>query len=508
MKDNLKNITFSITLFLLPFAQFIQGNLKLIDVSTINNLILINLICLALILLSAFLIFVINKRLNFFNILIFLLISFNVSFYFGDLKFLFLKYTPFASYFAISIISLLFLLILTLIRKRFFNRFIIFFIVLNYINIIFLIFTSSVFQKGEEFNLIKNNFFINNNKIFKDSNYSLQPNMYFIIMDGMTSLDHAAKILNINYKPHQDYLNENNFNIFPSRSNYNTTYLSLASIIQLDYVVKPNSPKYYDRNNFWPYLLNKKNKKPNLINILEENNYEFKWFGNMTASCKNYAYDKNFCSTTELNSTYYVFNSFFANTPLITILRKFFPKLMLSYYGDSIDAISNFINTNKLRKDKSYFTLIHHLSPHPPYIYNDDCSIKSLINTSITSNKVNGYKDAYLCSLKKIKKFINYINLNDPSALIVITADHGWNIDRNNSKKINEIIDEKTKIYNSIKVSNECKNSIPAILDNINSVRLLLGCALNKEPRYIKSETFYGFQEENKDEYGKVYKLN
>ena len=49
-----------------------------------------------------------------------------------------------------------------------------------------------------------------------------------------------------------------------------------------------------------------------VINILEENNYEFKWFGNMTASCKNYAYDKNFCSTTELNSTYYVFNSFFA----------------------------------------------------------------------------------------------------------------------------------------------------------------------------------------------------
>ena len=151
-------------------------------------------------------------------------------------------------------------------------------------------------------------------------------------MDGMTSLEHASKILKINYTDHKGYLEKNDFNIVPSRSNYNTTYLSLASIIQLDYVVRPTSPKYYDRSNFWPYLLSKINNKPNLINLLEKNNYKFQWYGNMTASCKNYSYNKDFCSSKEFNSTYYVFNSFYANTPLITILRKFLPKLMLNFY--------------------------------------------------------------------------------------------------------------------------------------------------------------------------------
>jgi len=91
---------------------------------------------------------------------------------------------------------------------------------------------------------------------------------------------------------------------------------------------------------------------------------------------------------------------------------------------------------------------------------------------------------------------------------VIITADHGWNIDKNKTKNIDEIITEKTKIYNSVKVRPECLENAPLKLDNINSVRLVLGCALNLKPIYKKSEIFYGFQEEDKVNYGKIFKLS
>lgn len=508
MKINFKSLSFSLALFLLPLTNFSIENSKLLDFNTFYNLILINVTCLILIIFISFLINFVNKTLNFYDTLFFAIISYNVTFYFNIFKIFFLEFSSFAFYLSLCLILVICFFSFFLIKKKIFNRFLFFFLILNYLNIIIF----SILINNDEKNIIKvtrYNFF-ENEKIFQRDKDTSTPNIYFIIMDGMTSLEHASKILDINYTSHKRYLDKNNFTIVPSRSNYNTTYLSLASIIQLDYVVKETSRKYYDRNNFWPYLLSKKNNKPNLINLLEENNYKFKWYGNMTASCKNYSYDKTFCPSKEFDSTYYVFNSFYANTPLITILRKFLPKLMLDYYGERIDIISNFINTNDLKKNynKNYFTLIHHLSPHPPYIFNKDCSIKEELNTSIVSKESNGYKDAYLCSLKKIEELIDYLNINDPEGLIVITADHGWNIDKNNTQTIEDLMDEKTKIYNSIKVKSECLKDAPLKLDNINSVRLVLGCALNIKPIYKKTEIFYGFQEEDKENYGKIFKLD
>ena len=51
--------------------------------------------------------------------------------------------------------------------------------------------------------------------------------------------------------------------------------------------------------------------------------------------------------------------------------------------------------------------------------------------------------------------------LNDPSALIVITADHGWNIDRNNSKKIATLA--KKNFVKITKIGNITKNRLIVI---------------------------------------------
>ena len=378
----------------------------------------------------------------------------------------------------------------------------IYFFLSNIILIILIIFTITNKNDFNKNNYLKSDIF-NNKKIFESS--YIKPNIYLIIMDGMTSLKYANEFLEVNHNSHKNFLFKNGFKYYDSYSNYNTTYLSMAAIMELNYIIKPNDEKYYDRKNFWPLILSNKKNKPNLIKILEDNDFIFKWYGNITSSCKNYSYNKNFCPEDELNSTYYVFNTFYSNTPIIIILRKFFPKLMLNYYGDKVDSISNFINSKQIYKNS--FTLIHHLSPHPPYIYNSDCSIKKKLQSTVSTVDSDGYRDAYLCSLKKIEELIQYLNKFDPSAHVLITADHGWNLDENKSKNKIEKIREKSQIYSSFKVNETCKIHKPREFDLINSIRYLVGCSLNLKPVFLKREIFYGFQEQDKENFGKVYKL-
>lgn len=506
MKIYLKNFFTTVALFLLPVINFIQYNFNLIDINILSNLFFINLICYSLILILSYLTSLFSVKKIFFSSFVYLTLIYNIIFYFEKIKLFYLNYTSIAFYLSIITILILSLLILKIFKNKIIYRFIIIYFSLSYLSFIFFIF---LFNSHNDRDIA--NFDNNKAQIFKEekiiNDTKDEKNIYVIIMDGMTSLDYANKILNINSKRHLQFLNKKNYDYYDSRSNYNTTYLTMAAILQLDYVVKPNSSRYFDRYNFWPYLLGKKEKDTNLIKILKDNNYNFKWFGNITASCKNYSYDKNFCPPNEVNSTYYVFNSFFSSTPIITILRKFFPKVMLGYYGNKVDAISNFTKLNKIYKKN--FTLIHHLSPHPPYIHNADCSIKKQTNTSITSEDSFGYKDSYLCSLKKIEELIEFLDKKDPGALVMISADHGWNINRNMSNDDEyEKIKEKTIIYNSIKIDEKCKKEMPEFFDNINSMRLIIGCAINKKPIFTKSEIFYGYQEENKEKFGKIYKLN
>ncbi len=118
MQINLKKISILILLSLLPFIRFIQTNINLIDTNTFKSLILINLPIFISIFTFSYLISVINKKLTFFDNSTFLLLAYNISFYFNEIKFFLLKYTSFASYFSLIVIFLFYLIILKIFKKK------------------------------------------------------------------------------------------------------------------------------------------------------------------------------------------------------------------------------------------------------------------------------------------------------------------------------------------------------------------------------------------------------
>ena len=78
---------------------------------------------------------------------------------------------------------------------------------------------------------------------------------------------------------------------------------------------------------------------------------------------------------------------------------------------------------------------------------------------------------------------INFINIHDPNAVVIIQADHGHYFSEKNS-------DDIYKIFNLIKVPNYCRNFLSNEIDNINGVRLSLSCATNSKIKLIKRKIY------------------
>ena len=81
-----------------------------------------------------------------------------------------------------------------------------------------------------------------------------------------------------------------------------------------------------------------------------------------------------------------------------------------------------------------------------------------------------------VCNLR-INEFVNYINLNDPNALVIFQADHGL---------LKEGVVNSQEIFTLAKVPKECEDYLTRKVDNINGIRLLLSCATNQKVKLLE----------------------
>ncbi len=500
------NYTLSILFLSIPFLEFINTNFHLLDESISFVLLLIFL---SIMIIFSSINFILS-RIKYFDsgfYLLFLSTAFIISFNFLDLKNSISNFSQHSFYISIIILLISYLFLFFLINKKKFKIFFFFFV---YFSLIYHLFISYSLISENKISSQSSN--TKDNHIFSEpinNNLNSKQNIYYFILDGMTSLKYFRKSFpkneNAILNNYIDFIKSKKFVVHDDTiSNYNSTYLSMAALLLLDYPVTETSDKYYDRVNFWPYLLNNPNKKPRLISILEKNNMSFKWYGNITASCKNYSYNKRFCPDESVSNFFYVFNSFFKKTPLITFLRKFFPKLMLAGYGDNIDAINNFLNDfDNLKITDKKFYLIHHLAPHAPYIHNPDCSLKNESTGFISDKGFKGYEDAYICALKRINQAIQKILNKDPNSFIVFTADHGWILENENNIKNKEML--RFEIFNAFKIKEDCNKFVSEKIDSISTIRLVLGCNINRKPIFTNRRSYLSYQEINEN-FGKVFR--
>ena len=113
------------------------------------------------------------------------------------------------------------------------------------------------------------------------------------------------------------------------------------------------------------------------------------------------------------------------------------------------------------------------MSPHWPYITDENCSYKNYPG----EKNFDGYKAAYLCNLKKIINTINFLEVFDPDATVIFQSDHNWIMSKSKN--------EKKLIFNLIKLDSDCKIEEDINLNNVNILRLVFSCITGNNPNYI-----------------------
>ena len=413
---------------------------------------------------------------------------------------------------------------------KFIYKFLIFFFVIQHFFVYVILiknYTLDNFNKKNYSNLkkIKKIEYFSGDEIkFINQNKKYNKNIYYLIMDGMTSLEEYK---NLGGKDNTQELIKKfkkfGYNYIPNTySTHGATSKTLGAILNLNPIIEENTnisdQLYLDL--IFPNALQKSmfdiKQYPQLIMNLKKINYSFKWFGNYKHNCNDY--NKYLCiEYTEKKSTknnffnqninFYVLKFFLANTPIEELYRIYHQKFIFKKTNINEakkilkdDIIGEFIyKIKKFHKNNSlYFYFIHDLSLKSPiYSYNSNCEQTGYKNTTNSSENLNisKYLEHYDCMIKKIDKFIMFLESHDPNAIVIIQSDHGFKDPYKNIKSL-----ERYAIINLVKVGEKCVNEISNKIDSVNSVRLAISCATQTSPKLIEKKIIYSNRrDKNKD---------
>lgn len=506
-----------ISIILLPFFSFLKEEnfiqLEIFDISVIFIFQLIIIIFSNIFFKLLFLFF--KKKTTLDHALISISIVYFYSFFFEKsgikeiFKNIFISGYLFSFFIYLTFLVILFFFIYINLNKIEYKNIILKFIVilisLNYLYFL----TNFIFKNKIDLEHIYHNEI---NLDMKSKRNNKDTDIYFIILDGMASLDYAEEnniienknsIINKFKSLGADYI-EN------SISNYSTSYASIQSVLNLNYVVTEKSEKYFTYSNFFPNtLINKYEELP----ITQYNKYvnrNFYWTGNQYRYCKSNSFEKNMCGGME-SIFIHIFNSlevFYKENLIDFLIRritsKFIDKKNLQSTFEILndDKLSFFKNINFNEKN---FFFMHLLKPHPPYNVNKNCDKIEYVPISL------GYENNYKCVLKLIEKFlININNISKKEKIIVFIGDHGFPLDKFkreiNVNKNEILLDykiDRSKIFNLIYSPSKCQEEMDYAKSLINTIRFSMNCANNYNLEYLDNYYFFTYYEDH-DKWGEV----
>tara|TARA_Y100001970_G_scaffold226032_1_gene279301 strand:- start:1630 stop:3171 length:1542 start_codon:yes stop_codon:yes gene_type:complete len=503
----------SVLLFFVPIISFLNEiNLPQILASDILLIFVSQFLILSVVVLISFTLhkLLLKSILSFENFFLINIFTLYLLFFFKNLKdtlFLFESNSQLDVILTFFIYGLIYFLLIYFEKKhiKFLSRFLKIYVLIMFLLLIYnLLFFQLGVEKRNNKSISFNNLTAIDLNLIREN--SKNENIFFIILDGMINLEYAKKLNVIESKQEiirnlkkKDFLYKENF-----FSNYDTSYLSIASLLQASYPVIEQSKKYNSRKDFFPFFVLNEKKDNDLFRILRKTKKKLIWLGNEWAFCQDNSYVK-------------CLNSDFAYKK-ISRLKLFYSDSIFSYIlnayspGNKNKEALNFLmtpnfSTQKPIQTKGDIYLLHVLSPHPPYIFDQNCNIRNETTKNTKSNDLQYYSYAYNCLIKSISSWTAKINKINKNNMILILGDHGWSFNENLMKK-NDIKkdDIRFKPFFAYKMPKRCEdlrspNSI------VNVLRFALICAGNKDLNYIKDLKFQSFYESSPN-YGKVFLKN
>jgi len=319
------------------------------------------------------------------------------------------------------------------------------------------------------------------------------PDVYYIILDRYAASSTLKEIYNFDNSEFTDYLSNKGFYVaFESRANYLTTFQSLASSLNMEYI-NYLSEKVGEESNDWkPIYTMVEDYK--VWRFLKSKGYKFIHFGSWADPTRRNEYaDMNF-----------------ALYPLSDFSRVLYKTTMLWPIGRSLGigrpegeckkVLRNFDKLAEISNIKEpTFTFAHILLPHFPYLFDRNGNVLTTEEANKRSRIVN-YVDQLIFTNKKVKVLIdNLLSSSEAPPIIILQSDEGPH-PSGQSTHLEQMskaeLRQKMRILNAYYLPNADKSVLYPSISPVNSFRLVFNLYFRTNFELLPDES-YAFVDEN-----------
>ena len=352
-----------------------------------------------------------------------------------------------------------------------------------------------------------------------------RPNVYFVLVDGYGRTDTMQKYLQFDNSAYVAELRELDFFVAAKApANYPMTFLSLSTVLNMDYVATESTPRYAERSRFNALL---QGDNP-AVRMFKGLGYAFVQAGSgmwQETNCRGY---EDVCLEKETFGAGEVFRLGFGETEMALMeLTPLFKQYIAAARARGVfeGAVTNLAGLAKALRavdtSKPLFVVAHSYPPHPPFIYGPDCAIRDEIVHDYGPLRDRAddpagreryrrlYAESAECVSRQIVFFAREIARRDPTGIVIIQSDHGsdtrvdWSPARPLAEWTAEAIEERFGVLNAIRVPDRCREWLYDSMSPANTFRLVQGCLEGRPPTFLPDRAFVAGYE-NHPEFGIV----
>jgi len=342
-------------------------------------------------------------------------------------------------------------------------------------------FSEQDFLTSEE-NIIDTNYLENN------FNTAQLPDIYLIVLDSYTNEKNLKNLFNFDNSDFTSFLSSKNFFITEdSFSNYHTSFLSIASMLNMKYI--NNLTDDVGENSKNRYLAYKMIDQNDAMKIAKSKGYvtvniDSGWEATRYIP----AADLNLCGKNQLlNSQTIVM--MIRNS----MLNPVYVKIFETDYRERISCSFSSISSIHQEIDQPVFVFAHIFLPHGPYYWgpNGEYYVPEKATLEGFKKDKKGFTDQLQFTNKKTKQMITKIlNESKASPIIILTSDHGTMLNHENDNTTEDYILERMSniLYVHVPDNNDL---LYDGMSHINLLRIIYNSYLDQNFSYLEDRYYF-----------------
>lgn len=329
------------------------------------------------------------------------------------------------------------------------------------------------------------------NEIISGKTTTKFPNIYYIILDAYGRADILSEVYGYDNGEFINYLKQKGFYIAnKSKSNYQATFLSLSSSLNLSYLDLADG---YQQEKF---------RDNRVFSLMKQNGYTTVFISSLDKDIRMKKADFHLRIGWLNDFDYQLINL----TPIPELLSKL--QLSLGSYSLHRERINYTFDTiaDTAEWDSPVFVYAHIFSPHPPFVFGPNGeNVQPNRKSSMVEDDnlffaqggtrdeyIKGYRDQIEYLNKRLIKLINHIlSKKDNFPIIILQGDHGARSMTDLSNPDKTYLKEAYSILNAYYLPSNGNNVLYESITPVNTFRLVFNLYFGESYDLLEDRSYF-----------------